>query len=88
MEKVRKDRLLHWLMRNTLGTPDDSPKLTNHGVLLMGDSVHAMPISGGEGANNAMKDGVDPAEHLAASGRHGWDQDICKHEVSCVEEGS
>ena len=70
-EKVRRDRVLHWLMRSTLGTPEDSRKLADRGVLLVGDAVHAMPILGGEGANFAMKDGIELAEHLAANGLDG-----------------
>ena len=66
--KVRRDRVLHWLMRTTLGTPEQIKDLADRGVLLIGDAIHATPILGGEGANMAMKDGVDLAEHIA---RHG-----------------
>lgn len=66
--KVRNDRILHWLMRSTLAKPAEVGNLAGQGVLLMGDAVHTMPILGGEGANTAIKDGVDLAEHIA---RHG-----------------
>ncbi|KAL8705509.1 MAG: hypothetical protein Q9201_001384 [Fulgogasparrea decipioides] len=66
--KVRSDRVLHWLMRSTLGKPAEVEDLAGQGVLLVGDAVHAMPILGGEGANTAMKDGVDLAQHIV---RHG-----------------
>ncbi|KAL8835933.1 MAG: hypothetical protein Q9176_006617 [Flavoplaca citrina] len=66
--KVRKDRVLHWLMRSTLGGPAEVDHLAKQGVLLVGDAVHAMPILGGEGANNAMKDGVDLARHIVENG--------------------
>ncbi len=66
--KVKKDRVLNWLMRSTLGTPAEIENLAGQGVLLLGDAVHAMPILGGEGANTAMKDGADLAQHIA---RHG-----------------
>ena len=69
--KVRQDRVLHWLMRSALGTEKDIQELTDQGVLLIGDAVHAMPILGGEGGNTAMKDGVDLAEHIAAHGSQG-----------------
>ena len=69
--KVRQDRVLHWLMRSTLGTEQEIRKLADRGVLLVGDAIHAMPILGGEGGNNAMKDGVDLAEHIAAHGLQG-----------------
>ncbi|KAM0804720.1 hypothetical protein BDR22DRAFT_885394 [Usnea florida] len=67
-DKVRQDRVLHWLMRSTLGAEQEIRKLADRGVLLVGDAIHAMPILGGEGGNNAMKDGVDLAEHIAAHG--------------------
>lgn len=66
--KVRRDRVLHWLMRTTLGSPAEVKSLADKGVLLMGDAVHAMPILGGEGANVAMKDGVDLAQHILHHG--------------------
>jgi len=66
--KVRKDRVLHWLMRSTLGNPAEIEYLAEQGVLLMGDAVHAMPILGGEGANAAIKDGVDLAQHTVRRG--------------------
>ena len=69
--KVRQDRVLHWLMRSTLGTEQEIKDLTARGILLVGDAIHAMPILGGEGGNNAMKDGVDLAEHLATHGPQG-----------------
>ena len=55
-------------MRTTSATPAQIKDLANRGVLLIGDAIHAMPILGGEGANVAMKDGVDLAAHIA---RHG-----------------
>ncbi|KAL8993425.1 MAG: hypothetical protein Q9169_006357 [Polycauliona sp. 2 TL-2023] len=66
--KVRRDRVLHWLMRSTMGKPAEVDHLAKQGVLLVGDAVHAMPILGGEGANTAMKDGVDLANHIAEHG--------------------
>ena len=69
--KVRQDRVLHWLMRSTLGTEQEIKNLADRGVLLVGDAVHAMPMLGGEGGNNAMKDGVDLAEHIATHGPQG-----------------
>lgn len=69
--KVRQDRILHFLMRSTLGTEQEIRDLTDRGVLLVGDAIHAMPLLGGEGGNNAMMDGVDLAEHIAAHGPQG-----------------
>lgn len=69
--RVRRDRVLHWLMRTTLGTPAQIKDLADRGLLLIGDAIHAMPILGGEGANIAMKDGVDLAAHIARHGTKG-----------------
>ncbi|MCJ1264223.1 hypothetical protein MMC22_004094 [Lobaria immixta] len=67
--EIRKDgRVLHWLMRTVIGSPADIDGLTDRGVLLIGDAIHVMPILGGEGANTAIKDGVDLAEHIALHG--------------------
>jgi len=66
--KVRKDRVLHWLMRSTLGKQAEVENLAGKGVLLVGDAVHAVPILGGEGANTAIKDGVDLAQHIVCHG--------------------
>ncbi|KAK4694203.1 hypothetical protein P7C71_g3334, partial [Lecanoromycetidae sp. Uapishka_2] len=64
-EKVRQDRILHWLMRSILLPLDESQDLAKHGVLLIGDAAHAMPILGGEGANIAIRDGFELADELA-----------------------
>ena len=66
--KLRNDRILHWLMRSTLGSQAEIRKLAGQGVLLIGDAIHAMPILGGEGANTAIKDGVDLAQHIVHHG--------------------
>ncbi|KAL8963041.1 MAG: hypothetical protein Q9193_000647 [Seirophora villosa] len=66
--KVRKDRILHWLMRSTLVNQAESQWLAGQGVLLIGDAAHAMPILGGDGANYAIKDGVDLAQHIVTHG--------------------
>ena len=68
---VRKDRVLHWLMRSTLGTESAVRELADRGVILMGDAVHAMPILGGEGGNHAIKDSVDLAKRIATYGAKG-----------------
>ncbi|KAL8872192.1 MAG: hypothetical protein Q9174_002135 [Haloplaca sp. 1 TL-2023] len=66
--EVRRDRVLHWLMRSNLASRAEVDHLAKQSVLLVGDAVHAMPILGGEGANNAMKDGVDLAQHILNQG--------------------
>lgn len=69
--KIRRDRVLHWLMRSVIVGLAELQRLANDGVVLVGDAVHAMPILGGEGANAAIADGMELAEHLASHGSGG-----------------
>lgn len=66
IQKVRKDRLLHWLMR-TLAVPDEqlTELATSSGVLLIGEAARATPILGGSGANYAIQDGKELADFIA-----------------------
>ncbi|KAF2821897.1 FAD/NAD(P)-binding domain-containing protein [Ophiobolus disseminans] len=64
-EMLRKDRILHWLMRTTLVPKEDLQSLAQDGIVLMGDAAHAQPIVGGNGANEAISDAVSLAEHIA-----------------------
>lgn len=67
-EKVRGDRMLHWLMRSVMPVLDEAHKLVSQGVMLIGDAAHAMPILGGEGANVAIQDAMELAENISLSG--------------------
>ena len=40
--------------------------------MLLGDSVHALPILGGEGANEAIGYGMELGEHVATRGDDGF----------------
>ena len=64
-EKVRQDRVLHWLMRSTIAKHGDVEDLSDRGIWLIGDAAHPMPILGGEGANQVITDAVDLANHLS-----------------------
>jgi 2-polyprenyl-6-methoxyphenol hydroxylase-like FAD-dependent oxidoreductase len=66
---VRQDRVLHWLMRTTLPSRADLSSLASHGIVLIGDSAHATPILGGNGANAAIQDAVELAETISISGK-------------------
>jgi len=61
-KKLRLERVLHWLMRTILVSLPELQALGKKGVFFMGDSVHAEPIIGGNGANVAIRDGVGLAE--------------------------
>ena len=60
-DQIRTERLLHWLMRTVLVPEDDLRRLLRYGVVMIGDSAHATPILGGEGANFAISDALELA---------------------------
>ncbi|TKA56079.1 hypothetical protein B0A49_12435 [Cryomyces minteri] len=68
VQKIRHERLLHWLMRGSLAPRDDLERLAEQSVILMGDAAHAMPIIGGDGGNAAIEDAVTLAEWIADNG--------------------
>ena len=70
-DKVRNDRVLHWLMRSMIPDIGEAQRLADQGVILIGDAVHALPILGGEGANFAIQDGIALANHIAEEGIEG-----------------
>ena len=55
-------------MRSVRPDVREAERLAGNGVILIGDAVHATPILGGEGANMAITDGIELAEHIAAQG--------------------
>ncbi|KAL2072544.1 hypothetical protein VTL71DRAFT_11887 [Oculimacula yallundae] len=75
-EKVRKGRTLHWLMRDVLVPKLELERLGKEGVVLIGDSAHALPILGGEGANFAIRDAVLLADSVKAAGEGGRGLDV------------
>ena len=64
-QKVRQDKVLNWLMRSLLVPLKKLQELADQNILLVGDAAHTMPILGSEGANWAIKDGIDLANYLA-----------------------
>jgi len=70
-EKLKIERVLHWLMRTVLVSLQELQELAKKGVFFMGDSVHAEPILGGEGANVAIADGLELGECIAQTGLAG-----------------
>jgi 2-polyprenyl-6-methoxyphenol hydroxylase-like FAD-dependent oxidoreductase len=63
-QMLRKDRILHWLMRTVIVPKRELQDLARNGIVLMGDAAHAQPIVGGNGANEAILDAVSLAERL------------------------
>ncbi|KAL9624049.1 MAG: hypothetical protein Q9160_001802 [Pyrenula sp. 1 TL-2023] len=70
-DKLRKEKVLSWLMRTVEIPLPELQRLAEKGVFLMGDSLHAQPILGGEGANVAIMDGIELADHIANNGIKG-----------------
>lgn len=70
-ETLKMERALHWLMRTVLVSHQELCTLANKGVFFIGDSVHAEPILGGEGANNAIIDGMELAKCISKFGQGG-----------------
>ncbi|UPX16334.1 uncharacterized protein EKO05_0006742 [Ascochyta rabiei] len=67
-EKLRKERILHWLMRSILVSKPELQQLAERGILLMGDAAHAEQIIGGGGANGAIEDGLNFADWIVEKG--------------------
>ena len=67
-EKLKTERVLHWLMRSVMVSLQELQALGKKGVFFIGDSIHAEPILGGEGANAAIRDGIDLAECVSSRG--------------------
>ncbi|KAL6161409.1 hypothetical protein ACJQWK_09135 [Exserohilum turcicum] len=64
-QKMREDRILHWLMRTVLPSFSDLQTLAlETSVYFMGDAVRAEQIIGGNGANAAILDALALAEKL------------------------
>jgi 2-polyprenyl-6-methoxyphenol hydroxylase-like FAD-dependent oxidoreductase len=66
VEKIKKDRILTWLMRTSKVELFQLYQLASNGIFLMGDSIHSQAILGGQGANIAISDGLTLAEAIAA----------------------
>ena len=73
-KRVANDRLLHWLMRAGLASLEDLCALAAKGLLFIGDAVHALPILGGEEANEAIRDAVYLSEVMYQSPVSDFDQ--------------
>lgn len=71
-EKLRQDKIYHWLMRTILVGAQELAHCAEKRVFLMGDAIHAEPIVGGEGANSAIIDGVELAHCISRSGSDGF----------------
>lgn len=75
-------------MRTIMASPADVDGLADRGVLLIGDG---RPCNANfwavKGANTAIKDGVDLAEHIAVQRTSRNQKVFFCHEIRCVEKG-
>lgn len=67
-QKVRQDRVLHWLMRSAFPDRRQTQDLADQRVLLLGDALHATPILGSEGADLAVQEACALAEWITKNG--------------------
>lgn len=59
-DDVKKDKVYNWRIRSVhIARHELDASAEKLGVVFIGDSVHAMPIFGGEGGNHALLDGVE-----------------------------
>lgn len=65
-DNVKKDRVLHWLMRTLVVEAGDLKSLASEGVLLVGEAACAGPILGSEGATWVVEEGVRVAGAVSA----------------------
>lgn len=68
VDAMRNDRMLNWLMRSLRVDRQRLKTTAGQGIVLLGDAVHAESILGGEGANEAIEDGMRLAEVIANRG--------------------
>jgi 2-polyprenyl-6-methoxyphenol hydroxylase-like FAD-dependent oxidoreductase len=67
---MSEDRLLHWLMRSSLiGSEGVEELVASKGVLLLGDAAHTQQPLSGNGANLAIMDAIELANHINFSGK-------------------
>lgn len=71
VQSMREDRILHWLMRSSITPLSELKELAETGFVMLGDSSHALPILGGNGANEAIWDGMELAEYIDTHGTEG-----------------
>ena len=68
VDQIRTERLLHWLMRTIIVPKQELLRLLEHGIVMIGDAAHAVPILGGHGANLAILDAIKLAGVLTKQG--------------------
>lgn len=66
-DEIKKGKIYNWrIMSVQTGRDDLDAAAADLGVVFVGDSLHAMPIFGGEGGNHALLDGVNLAKLVCA----------------------
>ncbi|KAK6614579.1 FAD binding domain-containing protein [Botrytis cinerea] len=72
-EKMKEDRILHWLMRTLRADQPEAIKLwaSDEKIMKLGDAVMSMPIVETIGAELAISDGLKAAEQIEKFGGRG-----------------
>ncbi|RAL63237.1 hypothetical protein DID88_004315 [Monilinia fructigena] len=75
-DKMKKDKIVHWLMRTNLAEQSKLIHIWNgEKIYKLGDAAHYMPIVESTGAELAIRDGIEAAEQLEENGGamlHRW----------------
>ncbi|KAA8576712.1 hypothetical protein EYC84_006786 [Monilinia fructicola] len=76
-QKMKNDKIVHWLMRTNLAEQSKLIHLWNgeEKIYKLGDAAHCMPIVESTGAELAIRDGIEAAEQVEENGGamlHRW----------------
>jgi monooxygenase len=85
-DDIKKDKVYNWRIRSVYISRAQLDQAAKRGVVFIGDSVHAMPIFGGEGGNHAILDGVDLFRAIQAEGNGRDKNDLRASEVEAIAQ--
>ncbi|KFA72839.1 hypothetical protein S40288_09934 [Stachybotrys chartarum IBT 40288] len=79
-DAIKKDKVYNWRIWALQVSREDLDRVSERGVVLIGDAVHAMPIFGGEGGNHAILDSVELFKIISAR----WTETLIAGDVRTV----
>ncbi|QKX52962.1 uncharacterized protein TRUGW13939_00033 [Talaromyces rugulosus] len=85
-DDIKKDKVYNWRIRSVYISRAQLDQAAKRGVVFIGDSVHAMPIFGGEGGNHAILDGVDLFRAIQAASDGRDKNDLRAGEVEVIAQ--
>lgn len=84
-DDIKKDKVFNWRIYSVnISRSDLDHAAKKHGVVFIGDAVHAMPIFGGEGGNHAILDGVELSRAVRANCGDGQARVLGEKQVEAV----